>query len=131
GHFTTNCNREDLMAFKLDEIKRIASGDRQFMIELINICIEQFSMLPLQLKQAFDNLETKEILNLMHKIKPSIKMLNNWALDHSAKELVKCFKDDATSEKNRREHLDHFSTVTRQINEKLKGKAAELQETIS
>ena len=130
GNVVVNHSPQDPFSLEIEEINRIASGDKQFVIELINICIEQFTIVPQQLRDAFEKKDTKAILNLMHKIKPSIKMLKNTAMSNAATALASCFKEESSSDELKNQKLEQFNNITRQLNLKLKEKAYELKEII-
>lgn len=72
--------------FDISEIKKIANHDMNFLTELLQICSEQFNSFPGQLKGILHKKNYEEARNLMHKVKPSIKMLNYFQLEKAAVE---------------------------------------------
>ncbi len=115
----------------ISEIQRIACGDQQFLLELLDICIEQFTTVPLQLQKAFAENQPDTILGLMHKIKPSIKMLRDFDLEKSASQLITAINKNVEHTNKQMKKLENFIAITSQINQKLKSKSNELKSIIS
>lgn len=129
--FASDTTNKESDTINISEIQRIASGDQQFLLELIDICIEQFTTVPAQLQKAFDENQMDTILGIMHKIKPSIKMLKNFDLEKSATQLTTTLKSNGASTEKKIKQLENFITITSQINKKLKNKSSELKSIIS
>lgn len=75
-------------------IQKISDGDSHFLLELLNLCVEQFKSLPNQLTEAIKDQDLTEARNLIHKINPSIKMLQYHQLEKTTLEFHKLLRSN-------------------------------------
>ena len=80
----------------ISEMQKITSGDKDFLMELLNLCAEQFNQLPHKLKSAIKENDISEARNIMHKIKPSVKMLHYFELEKATYEFSKLLKSSGS-----------------------------------
>ncbi|MGK7394445.1 MAG: PAS domain S-box protein [Candidatus Cyclobacteriaceae bacterium M3_2C_046] len=121
-HFLQPAMNEENSSIHLDisEIEKISSGDNDFLLELLNICAEQLKNLPQQLKNALEQQNLPEVKNIMHKVKPSIKMLHYERLENISVDFHQLIKESGD--------LDLISRKADQLIEVIKAIEVELEQ---
>jgi len=75
--------KDDLLA----ELIKISNGDEAFIEKVIDLYAKQFKQLPVDLRTSMDSLDMTNIRRLLHKMKPSLKLLKNAELEGAIKDL--------------------------------------------
>jgi CheY-like chemotaxis protein len=84
--------KENEQELDLSVMRRISDGDTEFLLKLIKMCQEQFDSLPVQLLAAIKNKSIIEARNIIHKINPSVKMLQYYQLEKITLEINNLLK---------------------------------------
>jgi PAS domain S-box-containing protein len=98
----------------LDEMKRISSGDHEFLLELLSLSISQLRNLPVKIISVMEKEDHKELFSILHKIKPSIKMINYTSLEQKMDDFTRSVYEgqpDSVLQKKRDEFLKVVNNV--------------------
>jgi PAS domain S-box-containing protein len=87
-------DKENAQELDLSVMRRISDGDTEFLLKLIKMCQEQFDSLPVQLLAAIKNKSIIEARNIIHKINPSVKMLQYYQLEKITLEINNLLKHE-------------------------------------
>ena len=107
----------------LSGIQKISDGDSQFLLQLLYMCVDQFKKLPNQLMEAMKEKNMLEAGNIIHKISPSIKMLQYYQLEKTTlefHELIKENKHPEDLEKKAEELIEIINKIEMLLVEKAK-----------
>lgn len=119
------CRNENFEGIDISEMQKISDGDTQFLLELLKLCVEQFQCLPGQLKEALKDNNLAEARKIIHKINPSIKMLQYYQLEKTTMEFQKLLKKEGQIEEIE-EKANELIAIIGRIETLLMEKAAEL-----
>lgn len=91
----------------LTYLREVASGNTEFMIEMIDIFMEQTPIFVDDLTKAIDAKDWQKIAEISHKIKPTLAFIG---VD-SGRTVMEEIEKDARSEKNYEEIVEKFSLM--------------------
>lgn len=127
---TPMIKQENLEGLDISGMQKISDGDTQFLLELLRLCVEQFKSLPVQLKEALKDNNLIEARKIIHKINPSIKMLQFYQLEKTTMEFQKLLKKEEESGEIERKANELIEIIGR-IETLLMDKAAELNRKLA
>ena len=87
-------NQDDQSKLDIAEIVRITNGDENFLMELLELCSDQLKELPEKIESALENQNWAELGNLIHKVKPTVKMLHNQEFEDAASRFSKSLENN-------------------------------------
>jgi PAS domain S-box-containing protein len=85
---------DNIEELDISGIQKISDGDSRFLLVLLNMCVEQFRNLPHHLNCALKENNIREAKNLIHKISPSIKMMQCYELEKITLEFSQLLKEN-------------------------------------
>lgn len=125
GNSLLTLRNETFESIDISEMQKISDGDTQFLLELLKLCVEQFKCLPVQLMEALKDNNLEEARKIIHKINPSIKMLQYYQLEKTTMEFQKLLKNECESAEIE-EKANELIAIIGRIEALLMEKAAEL-----
>lgn len=101
--------QSDSSSFKIDlsYLEDIAGGSNEFIIEMIDMFLEQTPAYCLEIKQGIQDKDWKKVSDLAHKIKPTLAFMGS----HAAKDTMATIEMDARNLANLETIGDTFDKV--------------------
>jgi PAS domain S-box-containing protein len=121
---------ECAMDLDITGIQRISDGDSQFLLKLLNMCEEQFKNLPAQLLIALKANNLGDARNIIHKIRPSIKMLQYYQLEKITSEFNNLLKDNSQKSEVIESKAAEFNEIISKMEKMLSDKTKELNKKL-